>query len=611
MNLNQEQKKAVCHNEGPMLVLAGPGSGKTAVITARTVCLIEKYHIAPSSILVVTFTRAAAGEMKERFLSLTKGKHSQVQFGTFHGIFYGILKQAYHLNSGNIMGEAEKRKLLTELVQNSRMEIDDEKDTLEVLEQEISTVKTEQIALDHFYSSGCPEEIFREIFRSYQKEMRRRRMLDFDDLMVCCYDLFIKRPDILKRWQERFRYVLVDEFQDVNMLQYKIIRMLASPEDNLFVVGDDDQSIYRFRGARPEIMLSFLNDYPRGARITLRKNYRCTKAIVNCSQRLIRENEKRYEKKLETDNEQGEAVEIHPFADEEAQGRHLAETILEKEKDGCPLEKMAVLFRTNTESRQTVSRLMEYNIPFVIKDSLPNLYEHWIARQILSYLRLSRGGRMRSDFLTVMNKPNRYISREALYEKEVSFESLYQYYEEKEWMCDRIGKLEEDLKRMGGMAPFAAINYLCCGMGYRDYIVEYAGKRKLKKEDLLEILDEIQESSRKYRTFEEWCAYIQEYTLLLQKQKNSADARGVTISTLHGSKGLEYDHVFILNVNEGTIPYHKAALEEDLEEERRLLYVGMTRARKTLHLFYPEKRYRKKQSPSRFLEEILGEEIDD
>ncbi|MGI6011688.1 MAG: ATP-dependent helicase [Ruminococcus sp.] len=609
MNLNQEQKKAVRHQKGPMLVLAGPGSGKTAVITARTAYLIEKCNVAPSSILVVTFTRAAAGEMKERFLSRSGKKYTQVQFGTFHGIFYGILKQAYGLNSGNIIGEGDRKKLLAHLLADSGMDVEDEKETLDFLGQEISMVKTEQISLEHFYSGSCPEEVFREIYRSYQKELGKKRLLDFDDLMVCCYELFVKRPDILKKWQERFRYILVDEFQDVNLLQYKIVRMLASPEDNFFAVGDDDQSIYRFRGAKPEIMFSFQKDYPGGEQVILRKNYRCTKAIVNCSQRLIRENGKRFEKKLETDNEQGEAVEIHPFSDEEAQNLYLVQSLQEKIKEGCRPEEMAVLFRTNTESRQTVSRLMEYNIPFVMRDSLPNLYEHWIARQILAYLRLSKGGRQRSDFLMIMNKPNRYISREALYESKVSFESLYQFYEEKEWMCERIEKLEEDLKRMGRMAPFAAINYLCCGMEYREYIIEYARKRKIREEELLEILDEIQESSRNFRTFEEWCAHIQEYTLMLQRQKNSRDAAGVVLSTLHGAKGLEYDHVYILNVNEGIIPYHKAVLEEELEEERRLLYVGMTRARKSLHLFYPEKRYRKNRKPSRFLEEILGEEI--
>lgn len=609
MNLNQEQREAVRHNEGPMLVLAGPGSGKTAVITARTAYLTEKYNAAPSSILVVTFTRAAAGEMKERFLSAAGGKGTRVQFGTFHGIFYGILKQAYGLGSGNIIGDGDRRRLLGELVLDSGMEMEDEKETLDLLEQEISTVKTEQIALEHFYSASCPEEVFRRIYHSYHRRLRQKRLLDFDDLMVCCHELFLKRPDILKRWQERFHYIMVDEFQDVNVLQYKIIRMLAAPQHNLFVVGDDDQSIYRFRGAKPEIMLSFQKDYPQAQQVILRKNYRCTKAIVNCSQRLIRENEKRFEKALETDNEQGEAVEIHPFSDEEAQNLYLIQSVLEKTEEGCPANEIAVLFRTNTQSRQTVSKLMEYNIPFVMRDSLPNLYEHWIARQIFAYLRLAKGGRSRSDFLMIVNKPNRYISREALYEKEVTFESLYQFYEEKEWMWERIEKLEDDLKRMGGMSPFAAINYLCCGVGYREYIIEYARRRKIKEDDLLDILDEIQESSKNYRTFEEWCAFIQDYTLMLKRQKNSQDTCGVVLSTLHGAKGLEYDHVYILNVNEGMIPYHKAVLEEDLEEERRLLYVGMTRARKTLHLYYPEKQYKKKREPSRFLEEILGREI--
>lgn len=607
MILNNEQKEAVHHKDGPMLVLAGPGSGKTAVITQRTAYLIEQCKVAPSSVLVVTFTKAAAEQMKERFLSLCEGKYKQVRFGTFHGIFYGILKHAYGLNSGNIISEEDRRRILHDLMLSSQMEIEDEKDALELLEKEISTVKTEQIALHHFYSGSCPEEIFREIYRAYHQELRKRRLLDFDDLMTCCYDLFVKRPDILAKWQQHFQHILIDEFQDINMLQYKIIKMLAAPQNNLFVVGDDDQSIYRFRGAKPEMMFTFLKDYSGSKKVVLRQNYRCSNAIVKCSQRLIRGNKKRFEKELRTDNPQGKAVEIHPFVSDEEQGDHLIESIRERIAAGCRYEDIAVLFRTNTESRQTVSKLMEYNLPFVLKDSLPNLYEHWIARQIMAYLRLSKGGKERSDLMLIINKPNRYISREALYEKQVSFESLYQYYEDKEWMCDRIEKLEDDLKRMAGMAPFAAINYIRCGIGYNDYIHEYAKKRKIKEEELFDILDEVQMSSRKYRTFEEWCASIQEYTMALRRQKEQKKEDGIVISTLHGAKGLEYRHVYIMNVNEGMIPYRKAVLPEELEEERRLLYVGMTRAKETLHLFYARKRYDKKQEPSRFLQEILGE----
>lgn len=607
MTFNQEQTEAVHHAEGPLLVLAGPGSGKTAVITARTAYLSETYKVSPSSILVVTFTKAAAGQMKERFLRMRGAVHTNVHFGTFHGLFFGILKQAYGLSGRNIISEEEKKRILRELLAGSGLEAEDERDVLELLQREISMVKTEQMPLDHFYSGSCPEETFRQIYRKYHEILCGKKLLDFDDLMVYCYELFIKRPDILKKWQEHFQYIQIDEFQDINMLQYRIIRMLAAPQNNLFAVGDDDQSIYRFRGAKPEMMFRFQKDYPSGKTIILHQNYRCSASIVKCSQRLIRHNSARFEKQLTTSNTAGKAVEMCTFPDENAETDYLLESIRKLIENGGACEDIAVLFRTNMGSRPTVSRLMEYNLPFTVKDGLPNIFEHWIAVHILSYLRLSKGGRQRSDFLQIANKPNRYISREALYESEVSFEHLYQFYEGKDWMCDRIEKLEEDLKILAGMPPFAAINYIRCGIGYNEYIREYAGYRKMKPEELNDVMDELQQSARKYRTFEEWCTYIQDYTLELRKQKSKKQEGGITISTLHGAKGLEYPHVYIMDINEGTIPYHKAVLPEEVEEERRLLYVGMTRASETLHLFSTKKKYEKKQEPSRFLEEMMRE----
>ena len=262
MKFNKEQQQAVSHREGPMLVLAGPGSGKTAVITQRTQQLIADYGIAPSSILVVTFTKAAARQMRERFLKLTGQTATQVTFGTFHGIFYGILRQAYGITSANIAGEEERLGILRRLIQKTSMDVDDENDLIDAVSREISTVKNGRISLDHYYSQSCPDEEFRRIFQEYERLLHGKRLLDFDDLMVYCWKLFHRHPEILAAWQKKFRYILVDEFQDVNQLQYDIVKLLALPENNLFIVGDDDQSIYRFRGARPEIMLNFPRNFP-------------------------------------------------------------------------------------------------------------------------------------------------------------------------------------------------------------------------------------------------------------------------------------------------------------------------------------------------------------
>lgn len=606
MKFNKEQQQAVSHREGPMLVLAGPGSGKTAVITQRTQQLIADYGIAPSSILVVTFTKAAARQMRERFLKLTGQTATQVTFGTFHGIFYGILRQAYGITSANIAGEEERLGILRRLIQKTSMDVDDENDLIEAVSREISTVKNGRISLDHYYSQSCPDEEFRRIFQEYERLLHGKRLLDFDDLMVYCWKLFLRHPEILAAWQKKFRYILVDEFQDVNQLQYDIVKLLALPENNLFIVGDDDQSIYRFRGARPEIMLNFPGEFPQARQVVLKTNYRCSGEIVEKSQNLIRYNEARYEKDLTAVRSRGTPVEIRGFANESLETSWLLEQIRKDVAEGCPLRQIAVLFRTNVGSRMTVERLMEYNLPFTMRDVLPNLYEHWLAKNMIAYMHLAMGGRRREDFLAVMNRPNRYLSREAFYEKEMPFEILYQFYEGKEWMCDRIEKFEHDVKMMKDMTPYAAINYIRFGIGYDEFLKEYARARKLKEEELFDLLQEIQESAKGYRTYQEWFDYMKEYKEKLKEHAEQIrrQREAITVSTLHSVKGLEFDRVYILNVNEGSIPYHKAVLDAEMEEERRMFYVGMTRAREKLELYFIRERFGKEKQPSRFLEEL-------
>lgn len=610
MKLNESQKRAAAHKSGAMLVLAGPGSGKTSVITRRTLQLIEEREAAPSSILVVTFTKAAAREMKERFLQLCEGKYRQVTFGTFHGIFYGILRHAYGLTGENILGEEKKRQLLTELLRRQLHKPREEGDLLEAAAREISVVKNEGINPENYYSTSCAAEEFRELYGAYQDYLRENRLLDFDDILRQCYELFRQRPDILGAWQRKFTHVLVDEFQDINALQYAVVRMLAAPEDNLFIVGDDDQSIYRFRGAKPQIMLRFPKDYPQAQQVELEVNYRCPGTVVEAASRLISHNRRRFPKKLRAEKPLGEPVEILAFEDIYKERDWLIYGIQQDVKHGVDYEDIALLFRTNVGSRCVVEKLMEYNIPFQMRDVLPNLYEHWIARNILAYLRLALGGSSRSDFLQIMNRPNRYISREALSEPQVCFESLYEFYEDKRWMQERLENLEADLSVMGKIAPYGAINYLRYSVGYNEYLKEYAEYRHIKAEELYEILDAVQESSRSCGSAEEWFRQISQYTEGLKEQKRrlSQEGRGVTVSTLHSIKGLEYDHVYILDVNEGNMPYRKAVLEEDLEEERRMFYVGMTRAKKRLHLLYVKRQNDRNLEMSRFLKEIQEEE---
>ena len=292
------------------------------------------------------------------------------------------------------------------------------------------------------------------VYQAYVKRCKASKLLDFDDILLYTYELLTNRNDILKGWQKRFSYILVDEFQDINQLQYDVVKLLAKPEDNLFIVGDDDQSIYAFRGAKPEIMLHFPEDYPDAKTELLACNYRSASTIVELSQKVISENSRRYKKELFADRMGGNPVTIQAFEDGKQEELYVKNQVQKLLKEGIPYEEMAVLYRTNSGARFLVETLMRYQIPFCMRDTLPNLYEHWIAQDVISYIHIAMGERSRREFLRIMNRPNRYFSRDALDEAQVSFEGLRWFYEEKDWMCDRIDKLEEDLNTLKRMTPY-------------------------------------------------------------------------------------------------------------------------------------------------------------
>ena len=607
MSLNPSQVQAVIHKDGPCMVLAGPGSGKTLTITKRIEYLIGKHHVSPEEILVITFTKAASIEMKERFVRLCGQKAGPVTFGTFHGIYYGILKWAYRMNASNILSEEQKYQLLKQVIGRMEIDIDDEKDFLQGIAGEIGNIKNNQIPLAEYESLNCSEEVFREIFEQYEKERKRLKKIDFDDMLVLVYELFKKRPDILSMWQRKFRYILIDEFQDINQVQYDVIRMLAAPENNLFIVGDDDQSIYRFRGARPDIMLGFKKDYPDTKEILLDVNYRSTKAIVNGAARVIRHNVNRYPKQIITTNEQGETVHIQEVRHPIEESKYVVSQIQEAKKRGIPSSEIAVLFRTNVEARALAETFMEYNMPFRMKERMPNLYEHFIAQDLTTYLKMALGDRSRKSFLAIMNRPNRYIGRDSVEGTTISFESLRKFYCDKDWMLDRIDQLELDFRILKNMAPYGAIQYIRKHIGYDEFLKEYAAFRKINMEDLKEVLREIEERAKAFRTIEEWFTHIEEYSeeLKRQSQQKETDPEAITFMTMHGSKGLEFDLVFIIGANETITPYKKAETKEEVEEERRMFYVAMTRARKKLIISYTKERNGKSMAQSRFVGELL------
>lgn len=609
MAFSKAQTQAIMHKDGPMMVLAGPGSGKTTVITHRVQYLTKEYGIDPGDILVITFTRAAAEEMRERYEALTGGG-SRVTFGTFHSIFFRILKLAYRYTADNIVREEQQMQFVRELAQAGGLEPEDENEFAASILSEISSVKGERIALEHYYSKNCPDAVFRQLYAGYEEKMRRAGLIDFDDMMVLCLELFTERKDILSAWQRRYRYILIDEFQDINRLQYEIVRMLAKPEDNLFIVGDDDQSIYRFRGAKPEIMLGFERDYPGAGRILLDMNYRSTEEIVAPALRLIGENQKRFSKAIHTTGRHGKNVITKLWQDPGEENLAIAREIQLYLQSGVRPGDIAVLYRTNAGPRFLMEKLMEYNLPFRTRDTVPNLYEHWISRNILTYIRIAMGSRAREDILQVINRPKRYISRDAMPDETVSFEKMKAFYAEKDWIAERIESLEGDLRAIARMSPLAAVNYIRQGMGYDEYLIEYAAFRRMRPEELLETADELKESAAGFKTFDEWFAHIEAYKeeLLRQAAQRRTETDAITLATMHSAKGLEFPIVYILDANEGITPHSRAMLDEDMEEERRLFYVAMTRAKTRLHVYAVRERYHKKAEVSRFVWEYLGRE---
>ena len=611
-SFTKSQSEAIRHQDGPLLVLAGPGSGKTTVVTKRVQYLVQDCHISPSSILVITFTKAAATEMKERFLRLMEQSEEKPQgygnvlFGTFHAVFFNILKLSYGFTAANILREETRYQYMKEIVDRLKLEIDDENEFISGVLGEISLIKNERIALEHYFSKNCAEDIFRKIFASYEQRKRNARLIDFDDMLSYTWELLTKRPDILEAWQKKFRYILVDEFQDINRLQYDILRLLAQPENNLFIVGDDDQSIYRFRGAKPEIMLNFQKDFPTAGRVLLNDNFRSTRQIVNAAGRVIRKNQSRFAKEITARGGEGPGVRILAFEDQQQECLYLLKEMQEYKKNGGAWQQMAVLYRTNTQPRLLIQKFMEFNVPFRVRDQVPNLFEHWIAKNLFCYIRLACGSKLRKDLLPVLNRPKRYMNRECLNDEIICWEYMMDYYKDKPYVCDKIERLQYDLKMLGRMGPFAAINYIRHVMGYEEYLKEYAEFRRMNAEDLIEVLNELQESARAYKTYDEWFAYMERYKKEMDEMRKRQQEvkEGVHLATMHSSKGLEYDKVFILDAAEGITPYKKAVLDADLEEERRMFYVAMTRAKKELTICWAKKQFSHELTVSRFVEEM-------
>lgn len=616
MVFSKEQKSAIHFKDGPALVLAGPGSGKTTVIVNRIISLIKEHSVSPSSILVITFTRAAAKSMRQRFLSLTGESYVSVTFGTFHAVFFSMLRHAYNYSAGSIIKADIQYNYIRNAAMGFELEYPDENEMVTGIISEISRVKSNRLCIDTYEAVSCPAATFRLIYKKYENMLISRRMIDYDDMIIMCYELLSKRADYRKAWQDKYKYILVDEFQDINKAQYDTIKLIAGKQANLFVVGDDDQSIYAFRGSKPDIMLGLSTEYRDIVQMYLNTNYRCSSEIVAGARSLIEYNKVRFAKDIRSCGMCSGRIKVCKMADIEEEALYLSKEVRELIADGIKPEEIAVISRTNIISNIYYTRLNSDGVACRTLTAVHNIYDSWLMQDIAAYMRLSQGMYDKENAVRIINKPSRYIKR-ALITQPFNFEHLRKCYDGDEGLIKIINDMQFDIKMLSHMSPYAAVNYILKGIGYEDYINEEIIRKRLNKEEVYAKLTEIKTLSRKYMDIKQWLKYIDEQAEKTEQenksdkrqgnQKNSDEkdsAGAVNIYTMHSCKGLEFKAVFIMDVCEGIIPYNKAVLDNEIEEERRLMYVAMTRAKEKLYLVYPIKRYGHDTAASRFISEI-------
>jgi len=620
MSLNKAQTEAVHIRNGPAMILAGPGSGKTTVIINRIRCLIEEYEVDPAKILVITFTRSAASEMQSRFTKLLDGRPLPVVFGTFHAVFFSILRETLGYTAKDIIKTSERREILQDVVRQVAPRLSSEKESLDYIAEEISNVKGLGLSLSEYVPKSCEKECFLRIYRGFEAGMRNLHKLDFDDMVGMTLDLFRKRPEVLAVWKKKFEYILVDEFQDISPMQYAVLRLLALPGEgaadggtgsdegtarsNLLIVGDDDQSIYRFRGAEPGIMLNFPNDYPNLKTVLLETNYRSGGAIVADAVRLIEHNKKRFSKNLQAAAPMGLPPIYSTCEDAEEENRDILQKIRELESLGIPKERMAVLYRTRRTARSLIELFETENMPFTMEEQLPDLYSHWVTGDLMGYMALAEGTGTRKDLIRIINHPSRYISRNAMSEP-VTLDRIRSYYRNHASVLASLDNLERHLRMISKMSAYGAINFIRRGIGYDEFLKTYAAEHGLRADELLDIAEEVQESAKGKGSYRAWLEHLKELEAATEDRKKVPG--GITISTMHRSKGLEYEAVFIPDANEGLTPHKRCTDEDSIEEERRLFYVAMTRAKTYLYIYHTKDRYNRNTAPSRFIAEARGE----
>ena len=607
---NKSQIQAISHMDGPAMVLAGPGSGKTTVITHRIKNLIEKAEVRPENILVVTFTKAAAISMQKRFSTLMNGGKGQlVTFGTFHSVFYKILRKSRRYEATEILSERQKTDYIREIIGRYGISSNDISELSQNIINDIGNIKGNMLNAQEYEPSCCKKEDFIKVYNAYNLELKKDGKMDFDDILRECYLLLCENHTILEQWRELYKYILIDEFQDINRIQMNIIELLASPLNNIFVVGDDDQSIYGFRGARPEIMIEFKDYYPEAELIVLNVNYRSTQSIINVAGRVIENNKTRLDKCAHANNNKDFQPDIRKFRNQVEELKFVVSKIKEYENQGISLSEMAILVRNNSQIQEISSFLKNRKIEAESGKHRSNIYNGMVAKDILSYVRGALkfdGTYFNEDLIYVLNKPQRYISRQVVLSVNMNISAVRRIYSK-----NNIDSFLFHIEMIRKLPPQAALSYIRKGAGYEEYLRLYAIENNIPMSGLLKQLEQLAQECSKFNTLEQWINSIDSaqnsegQNLGKKSSGEGGTNKWINIMTMHGSKGLEFKAVFIVDANQGIIPTSKALRERDFEEERRLFYVAITRAIDYLNVYAVEERLGCPIEVSMFVEEML------
>lgn len=626
-SLHPGQQQAVHTTEGPLLILAGAGSGKTRVMTARTAHLIQDKGIEPKQILVVTFTTKAAEEIRQRIArQLLPNQARELVAGTFHSIFYRMLlhhQPARWDQQRLLKKEWQKWRLLREtgvLLGHDDLLALKENEALDALSV-ISRWKNEYL-LPHDVAYREPasdtEKQAQQLYPLYEEAKRKHNWFDFDDMLIGCYEMLREDSSLLKRYQDRITHVMIDEFQDINRIQYETVKLLAAPHNNLCVIGDDDQSIYGFRGSDPQYILGFTKDFPEAQTITLEVNYRSHSSIVSLGYSLIGHNRERWEKECRSfHHEEGDAYLFEP-EDEEEQASRIVDEIIHRQEQGAVLGECAILYRTNESARPILERLSEAGIPFHYTQEEDSFYQRQTVRWTLAYLRLAQNPDDSDALKEIL--PTLYISHEmwnalrsqAILEDVPILHVLPNQAQLKPYQRKHLQTVMDILTSCRECSAAQALELIYEDGKLRDYLKKRAKNREDGKDRWADELQQLLAASKRHATVADFLSYIDQMT---QREKEWRTQRplpeeAVHVLSIHRAKGLEYDHVFLPDLVEGALP-HEYTLDElrkggnaALEEERRLLYVAITRARHSLCIGIPRERFGRKTRISRFVAEM-------